>query len=140
MMNNSNPALSRRVIIGAAVSAAAGLAIPTAALASTFTPYSKAAFEAALKGSKPVIVHVHASWCPTCKKQESVFNELSDTADFKKLAAFVVDFDAETEFKKAHNVTVQSVILVFKNGKEFARSGGVTDKGRIAALVAEAAK
>jgi thiol-disulfide isomerase/thioredoxin len=140
MTYRSDPALSRRAFVGGATAiAATGLAAPAMALTSGFTPYTKAAFDAAMKGSKPVLVHVHASWCPTCKKQESVFNELSGSSDFKKLTAFVVDFDKEADFKKAHNITVQSVILVFKNGKEFARSGGVTDKTRIAAIVAEAA-
>lgn len=133
--------LSRRAMLGAAtVVAFAGLAVPALSLASGFTPYTKAAFDAALKGPKPVLVHVHAEWCPVCKKQEAVFNELSGSAEFKKLAAFVVDFDMETEFKKAHGVNNQSVLLVFKGGKEVARSGGVTDKAKIAEFVAAAAK
>jgi thioredoxin 1 len=140
------PSVTRRTVLGAAATfAMAGLAFaslgtPALAGATGFAPYTKPAFEAALKSAKPVLVHVHADWCPVCKKQELVFNELSGSSDFRKLAAFVVDFDMETEFKKAHGVNNQSVILVFKGGKEVARSGGVTDKAKIAALIADAAK
>lgn len=130
----------RRALAASLVLAAAAVAAPSFALAPGFTAYSKGAFDTALKGSKPVLVHVHAEWCPVCKKQEVVFNELSKTPAFGKLAAFTVDFDKDAEFKKAHNVANQSVILVFKGGKEVARSGGVTDKDKIAALVADAAK
>lgn len=138
MTTRSN--LSRRAMLGAATIAAfVGLAVPAFSLASGFTPYTKAAFDAALKGPKPVLVHVHADWCPVCKKQEAVFNELSGSAEFKKLAAFVVDFDMETEFKKAHGINNQSIILVFRNGKEVARLGGATDKDRIQSFVLAAA-
>ncbi|HRE21034.1 MAG TPA: thioredoxin family protein [Rhabdaerophilum sp.] len=141
MNTRSNLSPTRRVVLGAVTALAfAGIAAPALSLASGFTTYTKPAFDAALKGSKPVLVHVHAEWCPVCKKQEAVFNELSGSADFKKLAAFVVDFDKEADFKKAHGVNNQSVILVFKGGKEVARSGGVTDKAKIAELVAGAAK
>jgi thiol-disulfide isomerase/thioredoxin len=125
------PNPSRRAVLGGATLLALAAAAPALALAAGFEPYSKAAFEAALKESKPVLVHVHADWCPVCKKQEIVLGELSGTPDFKQFRAFVVDFDKETEFKKAHNIGSQSIILVFRNGKEVARSGGVTDKENI---------
>lgn len=141
MSVRSNLSPTRRLVLGAATALAfAGIAAPALSLASGFSAYTKPAFDAALKGAKPVLVHVHAEWCPVCKKQEAVFNELSGSADFKKLSAFVVDFDKEAEFKKAHGVNNQSVILVFKGGEEVARSGGVTDKAKIAELVAGAVK
>ena len=133
---------SRRALLagfGAFGVALAGVS-PLRALASGFATYSKDSFEAALKGPKPVIVHVHASWCPVCVKQENVFNELSGSAEFKKLSAFVVDFDKDADFKKAYAITNQSVVLVFKGGKEVARSNGETNKERMAALLVAAAQ
>ncbi|MFY8114900.1 MAG: thioredoxin family protein [Rhabdaerophilum sp.] len=137
-----SPLLSRRQMLAAGLAASALAASPVlaATLATGFLEYKKPAFEAALKGAKPVLVHVHADWCPTCKRQQVVFNELAKTPEFGKLVAFTVDFDMDAEFKSAYNIRNQSVILVFKGGKEVARSGGVTDKMQIAALIAEAAK
>lgn len=131
--------LARRTLLGAAVAlGVSAIALPAFSLATGFAPYSKSTFDAALKGSKPVLVHVHAEWCPVCKKQESVLNELSGTGSLKNVSAFVVDFDKETEFKKANNIGSQSILLVFKGGKEVARSGGVTDKERIATFIGAA--
>ncbi|MCZ8375940.1 MAG: thioredoxin family protein [Beijerinckiaceae bacterium] len=134
--------LSRRQMLVVGLAASACVAAPALAvtLATGFSAYTKETFDAALKGSKPVLVHVHADWCPTCKRQQVVFNELAKTPEFGKLVAFTVDFDMDGEFKSAHKVRNQSVILVFKGGKEVARSGGVTDKAQIAAIIAEAAK
>ena len=139
MTKPANTSLARRAVLGVAIAFGfAAIAAPALSLASGFSPYSKAAFDAALKDSKPVLVHVHAEWCPVCKKQETVLGELSKTPEFSKLSAFVVDFDKETDFKKANNVGNQSLLLVFKGGKEVARSGGVTDKERIATFVGAA--
>jgi thioredoxin 1 len=139
MINLPDHSFTRRAVLGSAIALGiTALAAPALSLVSGFAPYSKAAFDAALKGPKPVIVHVHAEWCPVCKKQETVFNELSKTPEFGKLAAFVVDFDKEAEFKKMNNIGSQSIILVFKGGKEVARSGGVTDKDRIATFIGAA--
>jgi thioredoxin 1 len=132
--------LSRRHLLAAGVFALAATPALAATLATGFVEYKKAAFETALKGSKPVLVHVHADWCPTCRRQQTVFNELAKTPDFQKLTAFTVDFDMDGEFKTAYQVRNQSVIIIFKGGKEVARSGGVTDKAQIAAMIAEAAK
>lgn len=132
---------TRRMVLGASIAlATAAVAVPAFSLANGFSAYSKAAFDQALKSGKPVLVHVHAGWCPVCVKQEAVFNDLSKTPEFAKLTAFVVDFDRHVDFKKEYGVNNQSVVLVFKGGKEVARSGGVTDKDKLAALVADAAK
>ena len=130
--------LSRRLLLAAA--ALAALAAPAIALVAGFEQYEKSAFEAALKGDKPVLVHVHADWCPVCKRQEAVFNDLVKTPAFAKLRAFSVEFDMDHDFKKTYRVDKQSVILVFKGGKEVARSGGVTDPKKLAEIVETAAK
>lgn len=134
------PSRRRLWIAGLALAGAVAMPALAATLATGFVEYKKDKFDAALKGSKPVLVHVHADWCPTCRRQQTVFNELAKTPEFGKLVAFTVDFDMDSDFKAAHNVRNQSVILVFKGGKEVARSGGVTDKAQLAAMISEAAK
>lgn len=134
------PLTRRLVLCGTVLLGMVAAAVPAVSLASGFTPYKKATFEQALKSGRPVLVHVHAGWCPVCVKQEAVFNDLAKTPEFAKLTAIVVDFDREVEFRKTYSVNNQSVVLVFKGGKEVARSGGVTDKDKLAALVADAAK
>lgn len=118
----------------------AGIFTAAAALPPGFADYKKEKFDAALKGAKPVLVHVHADWCPVCVRQEKAFNELSQSPDFKKFTAIQVNFDMDTDFRKTYNVNNQSVILVFKAGKETGRIGGVTDTAKIAEFLAKAAQ
>ena len=128
---------SRRTLLafgGLALSASAFTAL--AALPPGFTDYSKEKFDAAMKGAKPVLVHVHADWCPVCVRQERAFKELSSSPDFKRFHAVQVNFDMDTDFRKVHNVNNQSVILIFRDGKEAGRIGGITDSAKIAEFLA----
>jgi thioredoxin 1 len=129
----------RRLVVAGIVLGAVGVA-PVLASAGVFQAYKKESFEAALKATKPVLVHVHAEWCPTCKKQEQVFNDLTKSGVFAKLTPIRVNFDTDSDFKKSYGVNNQSILLVFKGGKEVARSGGVTDATKLTEFVNEAAK
>jgi len=117
-----------RSFIGAALVAAAALAH------AAIQPFDKAKFDAALAQGKPVIVDFAADWCPTCKEQKPIVDALMDDPKRQKLTYFVADFDKETALKKRLHVTMQSTFLVFKNGKEIARSTGQTDKAELAGL------
>ncbi len=46
------------------------LAVAPLVQALTVSPYSAEALAAAQQAGKPVAVHFHADWCPTCKQQE----------------------------------------------------------------------
>ena len=134
---------SRRTLLRASAVLALGLAaaaMPVLALAPGFAPYTKEGFEAALKGTKPVLVHVHAEWCPVCKRQETVFKTLADKPDFAKITPILVNYDTDKAFNTAHKVTAQSVILLFKGGKEISRLNGETDPAKIAAFIADGVK
>jgi len=100
-------------------------------------PYDKAAFEKAVAESKPVIVAFHADWCPTCRTQKPIVQELLREPKLKDVTLFVADFDKEKDLKKSLRVSQQSTFVVFKAGKEVARSTGQTKKGDIAATFAK---
>ena len=59
----------------ALLSALCGIAllVAPAARAATIKPYTQAAYNAALQNGTPLVVHVEASWCPTCKAQQGVW-------------------------------------------------------------------
>lgn len=129
--------LSRRAMIAfAGLTLSAGFFSAVAAMPPGFTDYSKEKFEAALKGAKPVLVHVHADWCPVCVRQERAFQQLSESADFRRFNAIQVNFDMDQDFRRAYGVNNQSVILIFRGGKEAARIGGVTDPAKIGEFLA----
>ena len=99
-------------------------------------PYTTNALQQAQASGKPVAVHFHADWCPTCKAQEKAFNGLRGDPQLKGITLLVANYDNERELKKAMNVRSQSVVVVFRGSKETARIGGETKPDRIkAALV-----
>lgn len=129
--------LTRRALMAiSGLALSAGFFAAYAALPPGFSDYSKEKFEAALRGAKPVLVHVHADWCPVCVRQERAFQQLSESADFKRFNAIQVNFDMDLDFRKTYSVNNQSVILIFKDGKEAGRIGGVTDTAKIGEFLA----
>ena len=101
-------------------------------------PYDKAAFDKALAEGKPVIVDFQADWCPTCKVQKPLVQALLKEPRMKDVVLFVADYDREKDLKKALRVSSQSTFVVFKGGKESARSTGDTQQNSLAALLRHA--
>ena len=114
--------------------AALGLALLATAAQAGETPYSKAAFDAAIAQGKPVIVDFSADWCPTCKAQKPIVESLLKGDKLKDVTFLVANYDTEADLKKQLRITQQSTFVVFKGGKEVGRSTGQTDKDAIAAL------
>ena len=112
--------------------------ILSAAVLAGEAAYDKAAFDKAIAERKPVIVNFHADWCPTCKTQKPIVRELLNEPGMKDVTLFVADFDKEKDLKKSLRVSQQSTFVVFKGGKEIARSTGQTKKEQIAATFAKA--
>lgn len=100
--------------------------------------YSKVEFDKAIAAGKSVVVEFHADWCPTCKKQAPIVKEIAADPAYKNFVFLKADYDKDVDAKKAMNVTKQSTFVVFKGGKEVARSTGQTAKADIAATFAKA--
>ncbi|MFH0934259.1 MAG: thioredoxin family protein [Pseudomonadota bacterium] len=101
-------------------------------------PFTQNKLDALNQSGKPVLVHVHADWCPTCRAQDKVLGELLPSGDFKGITALRVDFDEQKPVVKSFGVMYQSTLIVFKGGKEVARVTGETDRDKIAALLRKA--
>ncbi len=102
------------------------------------TPFNQTQFDAMRAAGNPVAVVFHANWCPVCRAQAPLLKELSQTPELKALTLFVADFDTEEGLKKSLRVTTQSTVVVFKDGKESARSTGDTQRDRLAMLLRRA--
>jgi thioredoxin 1 len=112
------------------------LAVSGLAQALDIQPYTANALQQAQAAGKPVAVHFHADWCPTCKAQEQAFNSLRGDPQLKGITLLVANYDKERELKQAMNVRSQSIVVVFRGSKETARVGGETKPEKIkAALV-----
>lgn len=109
-----------------------------AARAEAGTPFTQSAFEAAQQAGKPILIDVHAPWCPVCRAQAPTLAVLPAVPEFAGLTVFSVDFDTQKDVLRALGVQKQSTLVVFDGAKETARSTGDTDPDKIRALVATA--
>jgi thiol-disulfide isomerase/thioredoxin len=117
-----------------ALFAAAALFATPLAAAETHA-YTPQAFDAAQAAGKPILVEVHAPWCPTCKAQQSVLEKLEAQEKFAGLQVFRVDFDSQKDALARFRARVQSTLIAFKGKAETGRSTGDTDAVAIAALL-----
>jgi len=100
--------------------------------------FDDAKFEAEVSSGKPVLVVAHAPWCPTCRAQSAALNDLFAKDIYKTITYFVVDFDSQKEALKKFNISRQSTLVVYKEGKEVARSIGATSSSIIEAQLGKA--
>jgi thiol-disulfide isomerase/thioredoxin len=129
--------LTRRLLNGVAVATAlaiAGLFSPASADTAT-VPFTAEAFKAAQAAGNPILVEIHADWCPTCKAQKPILDKLTADPKFKDLKIFRVDFDAMKPEVKAFGAQMQSTLIVFKGAAEQGRSVGDTREASISALL-----
>lgn len=107
-----------------------------AAIAHAFEtrPYTAAALAEAQAAGKPVALQFHATWCPTCRAQDKVFNRFKREPGLD-LTLLVADYDAETDLKQKLGVRIQSTIIVYRGSVEKARVAGETDPDKLRAAL-----
>lgn len=107
----------------------------TSAFAEAAQPFDADAFLQAQKAGKSILIDVTAPWCPTCKQQKPVVQEIEKASP--KLLVYEVDFDSAKDVLRKFRVQSQSTLIVFKGSEEIARSTGETDPAKLKALVAK---
>ena len=127
--------LNGALIAGGLVGALAVAAPFASAWANSAVPFSAEAFKAAQTSGSPILVEIHADWCPTCKAQNPILDRLTSSAKFKDLKVFRVDFDAMKPVVKQFGAQMQSTLIVFKGTAEQGRSVGDTKEASIEALL-----
>jgi len=125
--------ISRRRSLVLLAALSLGFAAP--ALAQAPEPFRQEAFAAALAAGKPILVHVTAGWCPTCRAQKAVLAKLENDPRFKDLLVFDVDFDTSKPLLRQLGVQMQSTLIVYHGAKETGRMTGATDPAVIKRLL-----
>lgn len=93
-------------------------------------PYSAAMLADAQKADKPVALHFHADWCPTCRAQDKALQTLK-TEKGLDITVLVVNYDTEKDLKRRFKVNAQSTIVVLRGQQEWARLVGDTEPAAI---------
>ena len=128
--------ISRRSILFALAASSLAFAMPVQA--EEVPPFTQQAFEAAQQAGKPILIEVHADWCPTCRAQAPILGKLTDDAKFKDMTVLRVDFDTQKDVCKQFGANSQSTLIVFKGAVEAGRSLGDTNPVSLAALLDKA--
>jgi thioredoxin len=133
--------ITRRTALGLMAGAFAILAVPGLsgqAFAAGRVRFDRAAFDAALKTGKPVLIDISASWCPTCQRQKQILADLTKQPQFAAYTIFEVDYDTEKDIMRSFGAQQRSTLIAFKNGSETGRVVGDTRVASIQALLAAA--
>ena len=97
--------------------------------------YDAAEFTMAQEKGKTIVVDIYADWCPTCRAQAPILDELRRERASGDVLFVKVNFDEEKAFLRAHRVPRQSTVLVFNGTTEVARSIAETNRGRLRSVV-----
>ena len=98
-------------------------------------PFDAKAFKAAQRTGAPILVEVHADWCPSCRAQAPVLEKLFADPKYSRIARFQVDFDTQTEAATKFRVRWLSTLVLYKGNAEVARSMGELSESRIRAML-----
>lgn len=100
--------------------------------------YDAATLAGLQKAGKPVALHFHADWCPTCISQSRALEQLKAAGQLQGMTVLVADYDKEKDLKRQHKVRSQSVLVIFKGTTEVARSAGETQPEALTRSLAKA--
>ena len=128
--------LSRRHLL--AVAAFAGLVSSVPSHAAENIPYTPGAFGEAQKAGKPILVEIHADWCPTCRAQSPIVRTIAADAVFANLVVFRIDYDNQRDEWRALNVRRQSTLIAYNGARETGRLVAATSPDRIETLMRSA--
>jgi thiol-disulfide isomerase/thioredoxin len=105
------------------------------AAAAEWKAFDAKSFAEAQKEGKSILVHITAPWCPVCRAQKPILEQLTAEPKFKDLDVFTVDFDTQKADVRALGAQAQSTLIAFKGETEKGRSAGETSPVAIGVLL-----
>ena len=130
--------LRRQLLTSMLVATAGSVALARTVTAASGARFEAAGFAAAQAAGKPILVAVHADWCPTCTKQAPILSRLLADPSMKEMVVFTLDFDTQKVELPIVGARMQSTLVVYRGREEKGRSVGVTDEAALKELLAKA--
>ncbi len=124
----------RTLLLGVAATAL----IAPHAHASNGLPFDFATFKAAQAAGKTIIIEVTAKWCGSCQRQRPVVAKLLEKPEFAQLTMFDADYDAHKKDLLEINALHLTTLILYRDGKETARSSGATSPEAVEAFFRKA--
>lgn len=98
--------------------------------------FSKEGFDKALEQGTPMLVDFWADWCGPCRMLAPVVEKLADKYD-GRVAVGKVNVDDQAELAGQYGVQSIPTVILFKDGREAARTVGVQPQPAYESLIAE---
>ncbi|WP_010184638.1 thioredoxin family protein [Sphingomonas sp. PAMC 26605] len=108
--------------------------------AAEFRKFDRAAFAAAQAQGRPVIIDVHAWWCPVCFSQNHTIRQTVASPAYDKMVIFRIDYDTQKPVWQSFGVRKQATLIAFHGRREVGRLAYMTNKDAIDALLASAVR
>ena len=105
------------------------------AAAPAIRAFDQAAFDAAQAAGKPILVWVHAPWCPVCRAQEKTITRLMAGPGFHDLQVFRIDYDTQKPLWQWFGATMLSTLIGFHGKRAPGRIAHETDDGKVSAVI-----
>lgn len=127
-----------RFLAGLLFAVSAVLAAPTSA--ADYPAFDQAAFEKAQADNKPILVFVHAPWCPVCKAQIKTIDQITADAAYKDLVILRIDYDTQPELWRRFGATMQSTLIAFHGAKERSRIAHIAEPAAVTDVLRQTLK
>jgi len=129
---------SPTVLVALAASIPLVVAAAPAAASPAVQPFNQAAFDAAQKAGKPILVWVHAPWCPVCREQAKTIARVTAEPAYRDMQVFRIDYDTQKPLWQKFGATMQSTVIAFHGKRETARIAHETDDGKVSEVIRSA--
>ncbi len=120
----------------AAAAFAAMLLTAPALSADEWQPFDRGAFTAAQAKDLPILLDVHAWWCPVCASQARTIHRIVANGQHPRLVVFRIDYDKQKDIWRGLGVQKQATLIAFHGRRETGRIAYMTDQVKIAQLIA----
>jgi len=108
--------------------------------AAEFRDFDQAGFAAAQAEGRPILLDVHAWWCPVCASQNHTIKQTVMSPSYDKLIVFRINYDKQKPVWQSFGVRKQATLIAFRGRREVGRLAYMTNKDAITALMASAVR
>lgn len=88
-----------------------------------------------LESQEKILVDFYADWCGPCRMLRPILEEIAEERESIKIAS--VDIDEQDYLAMKYDISSIPCLIVFKDGKEIARSIGSRPKDEVIKLIEE---